>query len=63
MLQRWYDNHPDMYRTPEYRRIKAVVLSPQSLATDITVTDDDLHAAYDQHQADYVDRGQSARPR
>src|SRR5262249_23512402 len=25
-LQRWYDNHPDLYRTPEFRRIKAVVL-------------------------------------
>ena len=28
-LQRWYDNHPDQYSTPEYRRIKAVVLSPR----------------------------------
>ena len=53
-LQRWYDNHPDSYATPEYRRIKAIVLSPETLAKDIAVTDADLHAAYDQHKAEYV---------
>jgi peptidyl-prolyl cis-trans isomerase D len=56
-LQRWYDNHPDMYRTPEYRRIKAVELSPQSLASEVQVTDQDLHDYYDQHRADYVKEG------
>ncbi|HEY8287888.1 MAG TPA: peptidyl-prolyl cis-trans isomerase [Acetobacteraceae bacterium] len=54
VLQRWYDNHPDSYATPEYRRIKAIELSPQTLAKEITITDADLHAAYDQHRADYV---------
>ena len=39
--------------TPEFRRIKAIELSPQSLASEITVTDDELHAAYDEHKADY----------
>ncbi|HYZ23451.1 MAG TPA: peptidyl-prolyl cis-trans isomerase [Rhodopila sp.] len=53
-LQRWYDNHPDSYRTPEYRRIKAVELTPQSLASDIQVSDDELHAAYDEHRSEYV---------
>ncbi|HEY4043144.1 MAG TPA: peptidyl-prolyl cis-trans isomerase, partial [Rhodopila sp.] len=53
-LQRWYDNHPDSYSTPEYRRIKAIELSPQSLSSEITITDDELHAAYDEHQAEYV---------
>ena len=53
-LQRWYDNHPDMYSAPEFRRIKAVVLSPQTLAKDITITDADLQAAYEQHKAEYV---------
>ena len=28
-LQRWYDNHPDLYATPEYRGIKVIVLSPR----------------------------------
>ena len=53
-LQRWYDNHPEQYSAPEYRRIKAVVLSPQTLAKDIAITDEDLHAAYEQHKAEYV---------
>jgi peptidyl-prolyl cis-trans isomerase D len=53
-LHRWYDNHPDLYSTPELRRIKAVVLSPETLAKDITVSDAELHAAYDQRQAEYV---------
>ena len=50
-LQRWYDNHPDQYSAPEYRRIKAIVLSPQTLAKDIPVTDADLQAAYEQRKA------------
>ncbi len=54
VLQRWYDNHPDLYRTPEYRRIKAVELSPESLASEVSVTDADLHAYYDQHRSEYV---------
>jgi peptidyl-prolyl cis-trans isomerase D len=57
VLQRWYDNHPDLYKTPEYRRIKAVELSPQSLAAEITITDADLQAAYDEHQAQYHTAG------
>jgi peptidyl-prolyl cis-trans isomerase D len=51
---RWYDNHPDSYSTPEYRRIKAAILSPQTLAKDITVTDDELRASYEQHKSEYV---------
>lgn len=54
VLQRWYDNHPDLYSTPEYRRIKAVVLSPETLAKDIPITEADLRAAYDARKAQYV---------
>ena len=53
-LQRWYDNHPDSYATPEFRRIKAIELSPQSLESEVTVTDADLQAAYNEHKAEYV---------
>jgi peptidyl-prolyl cis-trans isomerase D len=52
-LQRWYENHPDSYTTPEFRRIKAIELSPQSLGSQITVTDDELHTAYDERKAQY----------
>jgi peptidyl-prolyl cis-trans isomerase D len=50
-LQRWYDNHPDSYRTPEMRRIKAVVLSPETVGRDLTVSEDDIKAAYEQRRA------------
>jgi peptidyl-prolyl cis-trans isomerase D len=53
-LQRWYDNHPDLYSTPEFRRIKAIVLSPETLAKDIPITDADVQAAYDQHKSLFV---------
>lgn len=53
-LQRWYDNHPDSYSAPEYRRIKAIELSPESLAKDIPITDADLQAEYDRHKSEYV---------
>ena len=52
--RRWYDNHPDLYATPEYRRVKAIVLSPATLASEVTVTDQDLQAAYDAHKAEYT---------
>ena len=52
-LTRWYENHKDLYSTPEYRRIEAVVLSPETLAKDVQVTDDEIKAAYEQHRADY----------
>lgn len=53
-LRRYYDNHPDSYATPEYRRVKSVVLSPKSLAGEIPITDDDLRAAYDRAKETYV---------
>jgi peptidyl-prolyl cis-trans isomerase D len=53
-LQRWYDNHPFLYSSPEMRRIKAIVLSPQTLAKDIPISDADLHQAYDARKAEYV---------
>lgn len=53
-LQRWYDNHPDQYSSPEYRKIKAIVLSPETLGKSIPITDADLQAAYDQRKAEFV---------
>ena len=52
-LERWYDNHPRNYSTAEMRRIKAVVLAPAIVGRDIEVSDEELHAAYEQRRADY----------
>lgn len=53
-LQRWYENHPDRYTTPEYRRVKAVILAPHTLAGQIEITAQDLAAAYAARRAAYV---------
>ena len=52
-LRRYWENHPDLFSSPEYRRIKLVILTPETLAKYMTVSDDDLHAAYDQRKADF----------
>lgn len=53
-LQRWYANHPYLYTTPAMRRIRAIILSPQTLAQDIPITDQELHTAYEQQKRAYV---------
>lgn len=53
-LQRFYDNNPDRYSAPEFRRIKAVILSPETVARALDVPDADLAAYYAQHRAEYV---------
>ncbi len=53
-VQRWYENHPQRYSHPEYRKIKLVVLSPESVGKGIPVTDDELRAAYEQHKGEYA---------
>jgi len=54
VLRRFYDNHPDLYATPEYRKVKVIELTPQSLAKEIPVTDQDLRDAFAQHRSDYI---------
>jgi peptidyl-prolyl cis-trans isomerase D len=51
---RWYENHMDTYSTPEYRRIKLVVLSPDSVSQEITISEDDIKASYEAHKASFT---------
>ena len=53
-LQRWYDNHPDLYTRPEYRRIKVVILAPQTLQSQIEISADDIAAAYEARRAEFT---------
>jgi len=53
-LQRFYDNNADRYSAPEFRRIKAVILSPETVARDIEVPAADISAYYEQHKPEYV---------
>ena len=53
-LKRLYENNSSAYSAPAFRRIKAVILSPQTVARDIPVTEEELQAYYDQHKSEFV---------
>lgn len=53
-LKRWWANNPNTFSTPEYRRIRVVVLSPDLLAKNIKVSEAELQAAYAEHKAEYL---------
>eukprot|EP01037_Dinobryon_pediforme_P013694 gene13694-13810_t len=52
-VQRYYDNNKPKYATVEYRRIKAVILSPETLEKEIDVSDADIAAAYEARKAEF----------
>jgi peptidyl-prolyl cis-trans isomerase D len=52
-LQRWHDNHLDQYSTPEYRKIKIVLLSPEIVGKDIPIAEDDITQAYNARRAEF----------
>jgi len=54
VLQRYYDNNLGRYTAPEYRHIKAVILSPDSIGRSLTVSDADMQAWFSAHKSDYV---------
>ncbi len=53
-LHRWYANHPEAFRIPEFRRIRAVVLSPETIAKGLEASDSELRAWYDAHRTQFV---------
>ncbi len=55
VLRRWYANHPDLFRVPEFRRIRAVILSPETIAKGLDMSDAELRAWYDAHKAQFSD--------
>jgi peptidyl-prolyl cis-trans isomerase D len=53
VLRRFYDNNAPRYTAPEYRHIKAVVLSPDTIARGLSLSDADMKAWFAQHQAEF----------
>lgn len=53
VLKRWWQNHPKTFSTPEYRKIRVAILSPDLLAKHEKVSEAALKAAYEQAQAEY----------
>ncbi len=53
-IERQYDDNRNDYKTPEYRRIRVLILSPQSIARDIEVSDAEARAYFDSHKSSFV---------
>lgn len=53
-LRRYHENNPQAYSAPERRRIKAVILSPDTVARGIEVPEAEARAYYESHRAEYV---------
>jgi peptidyl-prolyl cis-trans isomerase D len=47
-LHRYYDNNKDRFRAPEYRRIKLVLLSPQTVGRSLDISEADERKAYNE---------------
>ena len=56
-LQRFYENNSSRYTTKETRRVRAIVLSPETLANEVQVSDADIKAAFDSRQSEYSTPG------
>ena len=44
-LQRFFRNHPALFTVPEYRKIRVVVLSPDTVGRGVSVSEADIRAA------------------
>jgi len=52
-LKETYESDKTSYMTPEYRKAAVLVLSTDTLKSEITLTDDELRVYYDDHKATY----------
>lgn len=52
-LETYYSDHTDKFMAPEYRALTVLKLRPADVESQIQVSDEDVSAAYDQHQAEY----------
>ena len=53
MLQRFYANNIKRYTAPEYRRIKAVILSPATIGRGLPVSAAEMHTWWLAHRSDF----------
>ncbi len=53
-LQRFHENNPERFSSPEYREAVVAVLSADRMMREVEISDDDLRQAYDARQAQYA---------
>ena len=52
-LQRFLENNPQRFSTPEFRQISIAVLSPETLAAEIAVTEEEIKQAFEARHGQY----------
>lgn len=52
-LRRYLENNPLRFSTPEFRSVTLAVLSPDSLAAEIAVSDEDIQQAFEARHGQY----------
>jgi peptidyl-prolyl cis-trans isomerase D len=52
-LKETYESNKDKFFTPEYRKVAALLLTPDELKKDIVLTDDEVKAAYKETKETY----------
>lgn len=53
VLQRFYTNNAARYTAPEYRRVKVVILSPETIGRTLPITEADMRAWLAQHRSEF----------
>jgi peptidyl-prolyl cis-trans isomerase D len=53
VLQRFYANNMKRYTAPEYRRIRAVILSPATIGRSLPVTDAEMQTWFTAHKSEF----------
>ncbi len=53
VLERFYRNNPQRYTAPEYRRIKLVILSPETIGRTLPLSDADMRAWLAAHKSEF----------
>src|SRR6185437_7112130 len=48
--KRFYDNHEAKFTQPEFRKIGVLAVTPESVKDKVSITDDDLKAAFDKEK-------------
>jgi len=52
-LQKYQKDHADQYKAPEYRAATVIEVSPEDLAADVSVSDDEINQAYESSKATF----------
>ncbi|MEG3617462.1 SurA N-terminal domain-containing protein [Magnetovibrio sp. PR-2] len=53
-LVKFHEDNASRFMAPEYRQLAAVILKTADIANTITLTEDDIQAAYDEREAEYL---------